>query len=74
MSELKDQWFLDMEIIKHCKRNNTKSRFKNWLVENGHADKGLLDWEIKEDIVSYWKDKYPKTGDGPFQQYTSLHG
>ena len=76
MGQLKEQWFRDMEIINNCKKHNPKSRFSSWLVKNGHVDKSLLDWEpLKEDITEYWKSKYPKSGDGPFKQYTdTLNG
>jgi hypothetical protein len=74
MGELKEQWFRDMEIINHCRKNNPNSRFKNWLVKNGHADKRLLEWEPKKDIAEHWRLKYPKTGDGPYKQYTAING
>lgn len=74
MGQLKEQWFRDMEIINHCKKHNQKSRFANYLVKHGHANQSLLEWEPKEDISEYWKSKYPKSGNGPFKQYTSLSG
>ena len=75
MGELKEQWFNDMEIRNHCKKHNPNSRFSKWLVDNGHLDKSLLEWKpLQEDITSYWESKYPKSGDGPFKQYTFLNG
>ena len=75
MGEITEKWFDAMSIERHCKKTNPQSRFTNYLVKNGYADKGLLEWEIKDDIASYWKDKYGKSqDDGPFKQYRALSG
>jgi hypothetical protein len=73
MGSIKDKWFSEIDMLNSFMKNPTKKRlqFKEYLVKQGVASPDCITHEPIKDIQAYWKQKYPRTQDTPYNQYYS---